>query len=205
MNIQQQAEEQGRPMQGALATRCRICHRGLKSLDSRERGMGRVCASKNAHPGDTGDDMQQLLNDVDRFSASGELVCRQIQLEDGVEYLTNIEQRFKHHSPTGFAWGYLGSGPADLALNVLAQLYPVEGDGYEGTQIYDRQYVSATAWILHQDFKDEFIARIPKSGGRLPAALVRAWVEGKKATSSVQERYAQYFTLEEKKLYGGSA
>ena len=24
------------------------------------------------------------------------------------------------HSPTGFEWGYLGSGPADLALSLLA-------------------------------------------------------------------------------------
>lgn len=28
-----------------------------------------------------------------------------------------------NHSPTGFAWGYSGSGPAQLALAILADLY----------------------------------------------------------------------------------
>jgi hypothetical protein len=32
----------------------------------------------------------------------------------------NIQRRIVRHSPTGFAWGYGGSGPADLALNILS-------------------------------------------------------------------------------------
>jgi len=31
----------------------------------------------------------------------------------------NIKQEIVCHSPTGFEWGYGGSGPADLALNIL--------------------------------------------------------------------------------------
>jgi len=30
------------------------------------------------------------------------------------------------HSPTGFAWGYGGSGPAQLALAILADVYDDE-------------------------------------------------------------------------------
>ena len=39
----------------------------------------------------------------------------------GVQVTVN-EEPLKHrvyHSPTGFEWGYLGSGPADLARSIL--------------------------------------------------------------------------------------
>lgn len=32
----------------------------------------------------------------------------------------------RSHSPTGFAWGYLGSGPAQLALAILCDVYDDE-------------------------------------------------------------------------------
>ena len=63
------------------------------------------------------------------------------------------------HSPTGIEWGYLGSGPADLALSVLSALTDAE-----------------SARRLYQRFKHEVIARVPESGGVLRAADVRAWV-----------------------------
>ena len=50
------------------------------------------------------------------------LVCRRARDGDAV---INIEQAHEHHSPTGMEFGYLGSGPADLALNVLAALIPI--------------------------------------------------------------------------------
>ena len=31
----------------------------------------------------------------------------------------NWSQRLRNHSPNGFQWGYLGSGPAQLALAIL--------------------------------------------------------------------------------------
>jgi hypothetical protein len=36
----------------------------------------------------------------------------------------NIPHSIIYHSPCGFEWGYGGSGPADLALNIL---YAVTG------------------------------------------------------------------------------
>ena len=63
------------------------------------------------------------------------------------------------HSPTGIEWGYLGSGPADLALSVLSALT----DGESASSLYQR-------------FKAEVIARVPEAGGVLRAAEVRAWV-----------------------------
>ena len=39
-----------------------------------------------------------------------------------------LRHRIVYHSPTGFEWGYAGSGPADLALNILADVA-----GWNGT------------------------------------------------------------------------
>jgi hypothetical protein len=59
------------------------------------------------------------------------------------------------HSPTGFSWGYGGSGPADLALSILADHFgenPTENDLYHGRP---------RSWQLHQPFKWRFIANLP--------------------------------------------
>jgi hypothetical protein len=51
-----------------------------------------------------------------------------------------------NHSPTGFCWGYAGSGPAQLALAILL-------DHLNN----DRE----RALSLYQDFKFKVIARLP--------------------------------------------
>ena len=70
---------------------------------------------------------------------------------------TNVPHLVVHHSPDGFEFGYGGSGAADLALNAC-QLY-LNITGYEGrkTKCYDGSCWTL-AWMLHQDFKREFIA-----------------------------------------------
>lgn len=75
----------------------------------------------------------------------------------------SLPQTLVVHSPTGFEWGYGGSGPADLALNVLARFVnPSE------------------AWRLHQDFKSDVIARIPREGVHtIKAQNVIDWIERK--------------------------
>src|SRR6516165_8748734 len=49
-----------------------------------------------------------------------------------------------NHSPSGFEWGYGGSGPAQLALAILANCLHDDG----------------AALVFHQDFKWAFIAGI---------------------------------------------
>lgn len=56
------------------------------------------------------------------------------------------------HSPTGFGWGYGGSGPADLALSILCD---VLRERPSEKQIYHGRF---KAYPHHQDFKREFIA-----------------------------------------------
>lgn len=52
----------------------------------------------------------------------------------------------RNHSPDGFSWGYLGSGPAQLALAMLMQVF----------QDWSR------VQPIYQIFKEHFIARIPQ-------------------------------------------
>jgi len=55
------------------------------------------------------------------------------------------------HSPTGYEWAYGGSGPADLALSILADHF--------GEHPTDRPAIFATrAWAHHQRFKWDVIA-----------------------------------------------
>ena len=69
-------------------------------------------------------------------------------------------QDLYNHSPTGFSWGYNGSGPAQLALAILADCYDDE---------------AAMRW--HQDFKEAFIARLDMdSSFTLTESAIAAWM-----------------------------
>lgn len=63
------------------------------------------------------------------------------------------------HSPTGFEWGYGGSGPADLAANVLAVF------------VTDKE-----AMRLHQRFKEVAIARLDHDSAHLSVSWIRDWL-----------------------------
>lgn len=67
----------------------------------------------------------------------------------------------RRSSPTGFGWGYGGSGPFALAHSMLSHLF--------GKKIADRHA---------QAFKREVIAGLPFGEGfDLPYKTIRAWME----------------------------
>lgn len=66
-----------------------------------------------------------------------------------------------NHSPDGFEWSYAGSGPAQLALALLAH---VLGD-------------DALAVSLHQAFKSKVVVRLPQEGWQLTPGEIRAMVQ----------------------------
>lgn len=68
-----------------------------------------------------------------------------------------------NHSPDGFAWGYGGSGPAQLALAILLAAGIPAG----------------AAVTLHQDFKFEFLAALDQEADALVEVDIGAWVSEK--------------------------
>jgi len=79
----------------------------------------------------------------------------------GVEVTVNGKP-LKHrvyHSPTGFEWGYLGSGPADLALSILWNFL-----GKEPSR------------ILYMDFKTRFVARW-KDKWEITSLEIQSWID----------------------------
>ena len=68
----------------------------------------------------------------------------------------------KHHSDD-LEWGYLGSGPSDLARSIMWEVL--------GTQPHP---------TLYQDFKFKFIAMMPYEGFTLQESEIRAWLDERK-------------------------
>ncbi len=76
------------------------------------------------------------IKDIDRIIINGK--GKTLDLEASLKVV--------NHSPTGFCWGYGGSGPAQLALAILL-------DHFNG----DRE----RALALYMDFKWEVISKLP--------------------------------------------
>lgn len=68
-----------------------------------------------------------------------------------------------NHSPTGFEFGYGGSGPAQLALAILL----------------DFTNDKNIALALHQDFKWKFIAPMAHPGGQITEEEIKAFLRDK--------------------------
>jgi hypothetical protein len=88
---------------------------------------------------------------------------------------TNIPHLVTHHSPTGFEFGYLGSGPADLALNIVEQSLNRAGYVGERTACWRGDCFTA-AFLFHQEFKRTFIASIPYHGTEITYRQIDTWV-----------------------------
>jgi hypothetical protein len=86
---------------------------------------------------------------------------------------TNVKWTVRHHSPGGFEIGDSGLWTADLALNIMATLFPCEGESFR--QCIDGK-VSRQAWTLHQDFKFEFLATEDRDEGEIEWDLIETWI-----------------------------
>lgn len=60
---------------------------------------------------------------------------------NGIRHKLPERQDIQNHSPDGFQWGFNGSGPAQLALAILAW-----------------EFEETVALNYYQDFKTEFVA-----------------------------------------------
>lgn len=73
------------------------------------------------------------------------------------------------HSPTGFEWGYGGSGPADLSLALVADVLRENTTARLPAEVFERYclehqgHISALrAWKVHQQFKRRVVAQLPR-------------------------------------------
>jgi hypothetical protein len=97
-----------------------------------------------------------------------------LERQGGVTY-TNVPHLVVHHSPSGYEWGYGGSGPADLALNILE--WVLRDAGHQGPRVRCfRGACFRRAWHLHQEFKRDVIADVPRAGGTIGLATIQAWL-----------------------------
>ena len=135
---------------------CRVCKRWLKNPLSVELGIGPVCRAKDSLQGEFDFMKEQVAKKIEGWNE--DIVCS--RNENGIH--TNVPRRIVNHSPDGFEWGYGGSGPADLALNILSIFVGQE-----------------EAWRYHQDFKWAFIATMPHEGGVIKREDILNWIEAK--------------------------
>ena len=88
-----------------------------------------------------------------------------LRRESGRALVHGVAHEFRRHSPDGFEWGYGGSGPADLALNILH------------SATLDLDFANRH----YQDYKRDVIERLPLEGGTITLQSVREWVEARYA------------------------
>ena len=88
---------------------------------------------------------------------------------------TNVPHLVVHHSLSGFEIGYAGSGPADLALNILE--WQLRREGYRGQTItcYEGNCFRL-AWNLHQDFKRDFLATCDRKTVEISLDALTNWL-----------------------------
>lgn len=92
-----------------------------------------------------------------------------VRTEQGVA--TNVPHYTCVHSPDGFEFGYGGSGPADLALNIAeAVLRQIGYSGNLSEPNYDGNRCFEAAMRMHQNVKWQFVA--PALHGNEPGSLV---------------------------------
>ena len=94
-----------------------------------------------------------------------------------VESPESISKSLDHiqlHSPTGMEWGYLGSGPADLALSILVDYF----DEGSPTKKELAGLEPSKPVILHQRFKRKFVGGFSKGSWTLTEEEIDAWYLG---------------------------
>ena len=166
------------------ASRCRICGRRLTAPASVGAGIGPVCACKGGAETAGADDRE--FSDYTLFEPlENGIILRR----DEIGAWTNVPHLVMDHSPSGFEWGYAGSGPADLALNIVQAVLNTIGYQGELTECYQGSCFRF-AYRIHQVFKVEFIAGVPQEGITLPWVMVVEWVQARIAEAAAENQAA---------------
>ena len=81
-----------------------------------------------------------------------------------------------YHSPDGFEWGYAGSGPADLALAILADYFE-EPPEFVLAALHSMWSPGSKAAVFHQSFKEAFVAIEQRDEWQLHSDDIEAWLQ----------------------------
>lgn len=79
---------------------------------------------------------------------------------DGTLLALEPSLEVRSHSPTGFEWGYAGSGPSQLALAILLDLFP-----------------KSVAQRYYQAFKYKFLVPAPQEGFVITSLEIESWLK----------------------------
>ena len=116
-------------------SRCRRCNRVLKSEPWASLGIGKICSRKQTVMDSRNGDSSDVIEPYD----GGDIFLERFgDMSSGLR--TNVQRLEVKHSPTGFNFGYGGSGPADTALNIMLMFCDKE-----------------LAHSIYQDFKFKFL------------------------------------------------
>ena len=120
-------------------------------------------------------DWQELGWDLDRATelATYGHQAREVLVLDG--HAVTPLRHYPYHSPTGFEWGYNGSGPSDLARCILLDHYGVTPT--RRGALYPA--VAAELPVSYQAFKFAVIGRLPSSRPwSITSSEIEAWAAG---------------------------
>jgi hypothetical protein len=112
-------------------------------------------------------------------------------------YPLPIRLDLRNHSPTGFEWGYRGSGAAQLSLAILADYIgpsappekcpycesPMKGELCSAAEECGYNFAEEDKWksaqVLYQFFKEDIISRFSKNKFELTGDQIQNWIEDK--------------------------
>jgi hypothetical protein len=139
-------------------------------MGSSSRGFdGREC---NVVPSAAGINLLEGTTVETRYVAARTPSGCEVNRIDGGGSANPLDPRLDlwNHSPTRFEWGYGGSGPAQLALALLADA--------AGERL---------AVPLHQQFKSDVVAKADRQGFELADTQIAWWVEQHKGTLDLND------------------
>ncbi|GIV35430.1 MAG: hypothetical protein KatS3mg031_2965 [Chitinophagales bacterium] len=151
MFIYLESNVQGSTKNSKLIMKCRKCNRPLKREPWRSKGIGKICAAKEA--------AQSLIksNNTLYIPYDGGDVFME-RLPNGM-IKTNIIHSVVKHSPTGLEFGYGGSGPADAALNILL-MFTDSNTAYKHYMKFKWRFLATSSrdmLIIRRDEINEFL------------------------------------------------
>lgn len=137
--------------------RCKRCNKELTDPVSIQRGYGAVCFMIVEKQGVQLRMFEPNIVYVSKPPIDDELYAYCLNDNWSVIH-SNIPFVVTHHSPTGWGWGYAGSGASDFALNCVQWLLTkINYDGDVSNNNFGKNYIFSECWKHYQAFKEQFV------------------------------------------------